>query len=39
MAKPTYLINIPINIAITKNDEEKNESIAWNLDLFIQAKI
>jgi hypothetical protein len=35
MVKPTYLINIPIDLVIAKINEEKNEVIAWNLDLFI----
>ncbi len=41
MVGSTYFVSTPIDLAIAKNDEEKNKmkDIAWSLDLFIQAKI
>jgi hypothetical protein len=41
MVESTYFVSTLTNLAIAKNDEEKNKmkDIAWSLDLFIQTKI
>jgi hypothetical protein len=41
MVESTYFVSTPIDLAIAKNDEEKNKmkDISWSLDLFIQTKI